>query len=162
MATRWKTGIRDSETLLEVLRDRLGLTGTKRGCDQGACGACTVLLDGRPVLSCLTLAASVEGREVTTVEGLAAPDGTLHPVQRAFHETGAVQCGFCTPGMLLVSKALLDAQSAPLRRRDTAGAVGEYLSLHRVREDRGGGRQGCRDAGRSMRPGGQGRRGDGR
>jgi carbon-monoxide dehydrogenase small subunit len=108
-----ETGIGDSETLLEVLRDRLGLTGTKRGCDQGACGACTVLLDGRPVLSCLTLAASVEGREVTTVEGLAAPDGTLHPVQRAFHETGAVQCGFCTPGMLLAAKALLDVNPHP-------------------------------------------------
>jgi aerobic carbon-monoxide dehydrogenase small subunit len=108
-----ETGIGDSETLLEVLRDRLGLTGTKRGCDQGACGACTVLLDGRPVLSCLTLAASVEGREVTTVEGLAALDGTLHPVQRAFHETGAVQCGFCTPGMLLVAKALLDVNPHP-------------------------------------------------
>ena len=108
-----ETGIGDSETLLEVLRDRLGLTGTKRGCDQGACGACTVLLDGRPVLSCLTLAASVEGREVITVEGLAAPDGTLHPVQKAFHETGAVQCGFCTPGMLLVAKALLEVNPHP-------------------------------------------------
>jgi aerobic carbon-monoxide dehydrogenase small subunit len=108
-----ETGIRDSETLLEVLRDKLGLTGTKRGCDQGACGACTVLLDGRPVLSCLTLAASVEGREVTTVEGLAGPGGTLHPVQTAFHETGAVQCGFCTPGMLLASKALLDMNPHP-------------------------------------------------
>jgi aerobic carbon-monoxide dehydrogenase small subunit len=108
-----ETGIADSETLLEVLRERFGLTGTKRGCDQGACGACTVLLDGRPVLSCLTLAASVEGCEVTTVEGLVAPDGTLHPVQRAFHETGAVQCGFCTPGMVLASKALLDVNPCP-------------------------------------------------
>jgi carbon-monoxide dehydrogenase small subunit len=121
-----ETGIRDSETLLEVLRERLGLTGTKRGCDQGACGACTVLLDGNPVLSCLTLAASVEGREVTTVEGLAGPTGTLHPVQTAFHQTGAVQCGFCTPGMLLTAKALLDVNphpSEPEIRQALAGNV---------------------------------------
>ncbi|MEA3215283.1 MAG: xanthine dehydrogenase YagT iron-sulfur-binding subunit, partial [Acidimicrobiia bacterium] len=85
------------ETLLDALRDRLGLTGTKKGCDQGACGACTVLVDGRRVLSCLMLAAQCEGREVTTIEGLAS-DGELHPVQEAFVRHDALQCGYCTPG----------------------------------------------------------------
>ena len=84
-------------TLLDALRDELELTGTKKGCDQGACGACTVLLDGRRVLSCLTLAAQCEGREVTTIEGL-APDGELHPVQEAFIRHDGFQCGYCTPG----------------------------------------------------------------
>jgi 4-hydroxybenzoyl-CoA reductase subunit alpha len=110
-----QVGISDSETLLEVLRDRFGLTGTKRGCDQGACGACTVLVDGRPVLSCVTVAAAVEGREVTTIEGLSGPAGGLHPVQRAFHEAGAVQCGFCTPGMVLTVAALLRENPHPSR-----------------------------------------------
>jgi aerobic carbon-monoxide dehydrogenase small subunit len=110
---RVELAIRDSETLLEVLRDRLGLTGTKRGCDQGACGACTVLLDGRPILSCVTLAGSVDGREIITIEGLVGKGGELHPVQRAFHEVGAIQCGFCTPGMVLVAKSLLDRVSNP-------------------------------------------------
>ncbi len=105
-------GVRDNETLLETLRDRLGLTGAKRGCDQGACGACTVLLDGRPVMSCLLLAVRAEGRRVTTIEGLSA-GGSLHPLQRAFHESGAVQCGFCTPGMILSAKALLDSCPDP-------------------------------------------------
>ncbi|MBN1548962.1 MAG: (2Fe-2S)-binding protein [Syntrophaceae bacterium] len=102
-----EVGVRDSETLLEVLRNRLGLTGTKQGCDQGECGSCTVLLDGLPVLSCLTLAIRVENHRVTTIEGL-AQGGKLHPVQTAFHEAGAIQCGFCTPGMVLTAKALLD------------------------------------------------------
>ena len=105
-------GVNDSETLLETLRDRLGLTGTKRGCDLGACGACTVLLDDRPVLSCLLPVMRVEGRVVTTIEGL-AEGPALHPLQEAFHATGAVQCGFCTPGMILSAKALLDANSDP-------------------------------------------------
>lgn len=97
----------ETATLLEVLRYDLALTGTKQGCDEGDCGACTVLLDGRPVLACLTLAVAVEGREITTIEGLATPDG-LHPLQDAFDEHGAAQCGFCTPGMILSAKALLD------------------------------------------------------
>ncbi|HET7873885.1 MAG TPA: (2Fe-2S)-binding protein [Methylomirabilota bacterium] len=99
--------VRPERTLLDVLRDDLGLTGAKRGCDLGACGACAVLLDGRPVNSCLTLAVEAGGHEIVTVEGLAAA-GELHPVQEAFVEHGAVQCGFCTPGMVLVTKALLD------------------------------------------------------
>jgi aerobic carbon-monoxide dehydrogenase small subunit len=108
-----EVGISDSEILLDTLRERLGLTGVKRGCDQGACGACTVLLDGRPVLSCVTLAASVEGRAVVTIEGLAGRAGNLHPVQQAFHECGAIQCGFCTPGMVLSAAALLERTPAP-------------------------------------------------
>src|SRR5689334_17286156 len=93
-------------TLLDALRDRLGLVGTKKGCDQGACGACTVLLDGKRVLSCLTLAAQCEGREVATIEGLAA-DGRLHPVQEAFIRHDAFQCGYCTPGQIVSAVALL-------------------------------------------------------
>lgn len=99
--------VRPERTLLDVLRDDLGLTGAKRGCDLGACGACAVLLDGRPVNSCLTLALEAGGHEIVTVEGLASM-GELHPVQEAFVEHGAVQCGFCTPGMVLAAKALLD------------------------------------------------------
>lgn len=107
-------GVHDRETLLEVLRHRLGMTGTKQGCDQGECGSCTVLLDGQPVLSCLTLALHVENRQVTTIEGL-AEGGKLHPIQTAFQEAGAVQCGFCTPGMVLTAKALLDRNPHPCR-----------------------------------------------
>jgi carbon-monoxide dehydrogenase small subunit len=101
-----------NRTLLEVLRDDLHLTGTKEGCGEGACGTCTVLLDGKPVRSCLTLAVEVQGREITTIEGL-APMGELHPVQRAFVEYGAIQCGFCSPGMILTAKALLDENPNP-------------------------------------------------
>ena len=99
-------------TLLEVLREECGLTGTKHGCELGECGACAVLVEGLPVLSCLKLAAEVEGREVETVEGL--QDGnTLHPLQAAFADLGAGQCGYCTSGMLMTSKALLDRQPSP-------------------------------------------------
>jgi xanthine dehydrogenase YagT iron-sulfur-binding subunit len=94
-------------TLLDALRDRLGLTGTKKGCDQGACGACTVLLDGKRVVSCLTLAAQCDGRAVTTIEGLAGPDGGLHPIQEAFIRHDAFQCGGCTPGQILSAVSLL-------------------------------------------------------
>jgi xanthine dehydrogenase YagT iron-sulfur-binding subunit len=93
-------------TLLDALRDELGLTGTKKGCDQGACGACTVLIDGRRVLSCLTLAAQCEGREVTTIEGLAL-DGRLHPMQESFIRHDGFQCGYCTPGQIMSAVALL-------------------------------------------------------
>lgn len=101
-------------TLLEALRYRLGLTGSKQGCDKGDCGACTVLVDGRPVLSCLTLALAAEGAEVTTVEGL-AERGRPHPLQDAFDRTGGAQCGFCTPGMLMSAFALLRRNPAPTR-----------------------------------------------
>ena len=94
------------ETLLDVLRERLALTGTKKGCDQGACGACTVLVDGRRVLSCLTLAAQCDGLEVTTIEGLSSDTG-LHPLQAAFVRHDALQCGYCTPGQIMSAVALL-------------------------------------------------------
>jgi carbon-monoxide dehydrogenase small subunit len=111
-----------TETLLDVLREKLGVTGPKRGCDDGDCGACTVLLDGEPVRSCLTIALTVAGREVLTVEGLST-DGKLHPLQQAFHEHGAFQCGFCTPGMLMSAKALLDHNPNPSRTE-----IREYMS----------------------------------
>jgi carbon-monoxide dehydrogenase small subunit len=91
----------------------LGLTGTKYGCGIGECGACTVLLDGEPVLACLTLAVAVDGSEIVTVEGIAEPDGRLHPVQQSFLDHGAIQCGFCTPGMVVMAKALLDENPNP-------------------------------------------------
>src|SRR6202045_5033948 len=94
-------------TLLDALRDHLGLTGTKKGCDQGACGACTVLLDQKRVLSCLVLAAQCDGRDVTTIEGLAR-DGQLHPVQEAFIRHDGFQCGYCTPGQIMSAVALLE------------------------------------------------------
>ena len=104
------------KTLLEVLREELALTGTKHGCELGECGACAVLLEGEPVLSCLTLALECEGRAVETVEGLArGPD--LHPLQAAFADLGGAQCGYCTPGILMTAKALLDAEPAPSRER---------------------------------------------
>jgi len=101
-----------NETLVEVLRERLELTGAKMGCGEGVCGTCTVLLDGRPIRSCLTLAVEVQGKEIVTIEGL-AEDGQLHPVQKAFIEHGAIQCGFCSPAMILTSKALLDENPHP-------------------------------------------------
>jgi carbon-monoxide dehydrogenase small subunit len=104
--------VRPERTLLDVLREDLGLTGTKRGCDLGACGACAVLLDTRPVNACLTLALEASGHDILTIEGLAAA-GRLHPVQEAFVARGAVQCGFCTPGLVLTVKALLDERPDP-------------------------------------------------
>jgi carbon-monoxide dehydrogenase small subunit len=102
-------------TLLEVLREDLGLTGTKHGCELGECGACAVLLDGTPVLSCLVVAAACDGRRVETVEGMAGRDGKLHPLQAAFADLGAAQCGYCTPGFLLTAKHLLDRNPRPSR-----------------------------------------------
>jgi len=102
------------KTLLEVLREDLGHTGTKHGCELGECGACAVILDGNPVLSCLLLGLECDGSDVLTVEGLAA-DGQLHPLQEAFADLGGSQCGYCTPGMLLTAKALLDQNPHPSR-----------------------------------------------
>lgn len=99
-------------TLLEVLREHLGLLGTHKGCDEGQCGACTVLIDGKAVNSCLVLAASVQGKKIITIEGLAQGE-KLDPIQEAFVEAGAIQCGFCTPGMIMVSKAFLDKNPNP-------------------------------------------------
>ena len=101
-----------NHTLLEVLREKLGLMGTKRGCDLGACGACTVLIDGEAYLSCLMLAVDAVGKEIMTIEGLAA-GGDLHPLQSAFVDHGGVQCGFCTPGMILTAEAILSEEENP-------------------------------------------------
>jgi aerobic-type carbon monoxide dehydrogenase small subunit (CoxS/CutS family) len=111
---RHEVAVEPRATLLEVLRYQLGLTGTKQGCDKGDCGACTVLLGGRPVLSCLTLAIEAQGVAITTIEGL-AHKGTVHPVQDAFDLTGALQCGFCQPGMMLSAAALLAENPKPTR-----------------------------------------------
>jgi carbon-monoxide dehydrogenase small subunit len=102
------------KTLLEILREDLNLCGTKHGCELGECGACAVLLDDEPVLSCLVLGVECQGRRVTTVEGLAA-DGRLHPLQEAFADLGAAQCGYCTPGFLVTAKSLLDTHAHPTR-----------------------------------------------
>lgn len=107
-----RVDVRAGETLLQTLRDRLGLTGTKEGCVEGECGACTVLLDGEPVDSCILATATLEGRRVKTVEGLSDRDA-LSPLQRAFVDHGAVQCGFCTPGFLMTLTALLEVNAAP-------------------------------------------------
>ncbi|MGD8444024.1 MAG: (2Fe-2S)-binding protein [Desulfobacterales bacterium] len=103
-----KMGVEDHWTLLHLIREELGYTGTKEGCGSGECGACTVIVDGEAVNSCLYLAAEIDGRELLTIEGLASDDGTLHPIQKAFVENGGIQCGYCSPGMILSAKALLD------------------------------------------------------
>src|SRR5262249_18708816 len=113
----------ESMVLLSALRDELGLTGAKLGCGEGACGACTVLIDGAPVRSCQRTAGSAEGRQITTIEALSADRSQLHPVQRAFAEEGAAQCGFCTPGMVLTTVALLAA-----RPRPTDGEIDEAMA----------------------------------
>ncbi|MBC7218938.1 MAG: (2Fe-2S)-binding protein [Hadesarchaea archaeon] len=107
-----KVLVRPKDLLLNVIRDELGLKGTKYGCGTGECGACTVLLDGRPVLSCLTLAVAADGRNITTIEGIGT-DENLHPIQQAFIDAGAIQCGYCTPGMIISAKALLDRNPNP-------------------------------------------------
>lgn len=129
--------VEPDELLVDVLRDRLWLTGTKKGCGTGDCGACTVIMDGRPVTSCLVLAVAAEGREILTVEGLAGlagerrstgerrPTGaSLHPIQESFIEHGAVQCGYCTPGLLMMAKAILDANPSPSEEQVRAGIAG--------------------------------------
>jgi len=113
-----------NETLAQVIRGpQVGLTGTKQGCELGDCGACTVLLDDKPVNSCLVLAAQVDGSKVTTIEGL-VKNGKLHPVQQAFVEEGAIQCGYCAPGMILKAKALLDSNPSPSRQEIREAMVG--------------------------------------
>jgi carbon-monoxide dehydrogenase small subunit len=110
-------------TLVDVLRYQLGLTGTKEGCGTGSCGSCTVLMDGQAVNSCLVFIAEAEGREITTIEGLSW-GGELHPLQQAFMDEGAVQCGFCTPGMILTAKAFLDSNPKPNESQIREGIAG--------------------------------------
>jgi carbon-monoxide dehydrogenase small subunit len=109
--------------LIDVLRDGLGLTGTKYACGAGDCGACTVLIDGKPAFSCLTLAVTAKGKNILTIEGM-SEGGRLHPIQQAFVDRGAVQCGFCTPGMVLSAKALLDENSEPTNNEIRTGLAG--------------------------------------
>lgn len=111
-------------TLLEVLREDLGLTGAKRSCQEGQCGACTVLLDHKPVNSCLYLAIEAQGKEILTIEGLARHNGSLHPLQKSFVEKGAVQCGFCSPGMILAAVSLLDENPRPTEEEVRKALVG--------------------------------------
>jgi len=121
-------------TLLEVLREECGLTGTKHGCELGECGTCTVLIDGRPVLSCLALAAEMEGRSIETVEGLARGN-ELHPLQRTFADLGAAQCGYCTPGILMAAKALLAANPAATEaevKEALAGNLCRCTGYHKI------------------------------
>ena len=108
----FEVAVEPRATLLDALRDELGLTGAKEGCGMGNCGACTVLADGKPIASCLTLAVEAQGRAIVTIEGL-AKNGQLHPIQQAFIESSALQCGFCTPGFVLSAKALLDSNPEP-------------------------------------------------
>jgi carbon-monoxide dehydrogenase small subunit len=124
--------------LSDYLRHDLGLTGTHVGCEHGVCGCCTVLLEGRPVRSCLMLAVQAEGHEVTTIEGLAGADGALHPVQRAFHETHGLQCGFCTPGFVMSVVGLLAEHPEPTAEQVEEGIAGNlcrctgYASIRRA------------------------------
>jgi carbon-monoxide dehydrogenase small subunit len=116
--------VEPTKTLLDVLREDLFLTGTKRGCDSGECGACTVLLNGQAVHSCLILAAELDGKDVLTIEGLSKDRKELHPLQKAFIEKGAVQCGFCTPGLIMTAKALLDENPNPTEEEVRYGVSG--------------------------------------
>lgn len=121
----YEVAVEPQRTLLEVLREGLGLTGTKKACGTGECGACTVIINGRAVLSCLTLAVEAQGQEVFTIEGL-AQDGKLHPLQRAFVEHGAIQCGYCTPGFIMTAKAFLEENPTP-SREEVRRAIGGVL-----------------------------------
>ncbi len=122
---RQQATARPARTLLHLLRNKLGLTGPKDGCSSGDCGACVVMLDGKPVNSCMVLAPQAEGASVVTVEGLAT-DGELHPLQRAFSETWAFQCGFCTPGVLVSCFALLESNDNPAREEILAAIAGNF------------------------------------
>jgi carbon-monoxide dehydrogenase small subunit len=120
---RYEVAVAPWRTLLEVLREELDLTGAKKACDAGDCGSCTVIMDGKAVLSCLVLALEAQGKDILTIEGL-AEDGQLHPLQAAFVEHGAIQCGFCTPGMILAAKALLDENPRPTEEEVRKGIAG--------------------------------------
>ena len=121
--------------LMNLLRNEMELTGTKYGCGTGQCGGCTVLVDGEPILSCLTLAVAVDGADILTIEGVAEPDGTLDPVQEAFLDTAAIQCGYCTPGMVLMAKDLLNKNPSPSEdqiREHIKGNLCRCTGYHRI------------------------------
>jgi len=122
----YKLFIASNKRLLDVLRDDLGLTGVKEGCAIGECGACTVIMNGKNVCSCMILAGQAEGLEIITIEGLEGPKGELHPLQEAFIETGAVQCGFCTPGMILSSLVLLKNNPSPTEEEIKEAISGNF------------------------------------
>jgi carbon-monoxide dehydrogenase small subunit len=124
-AREYELDVKPWATLLDVLREDLGLTGTKEGCGQGECGACTVLMDGKAVNACLLLAVEAHGRKIMTIEGL-AEDEKLHPIQQAFVDIGGLQCGFCTPGMILSTKALLDENRDPTDDEIRKGLEGNF------------------------------------
>ncbi len=122
----YKIQVDTRRTLLEVLREQLGLTGTKEMCNKGDCGGCTVIMDGKAVLSCLVLAVEANGKEVLTIEGLAGAGHKLHPIQRAFVDHGAIQCGYCTPGFIMSAKALLDRTKEPTVD-EIKGAISNHI-----------------------------------
>jgi len=122
----YKLFVASNKRLLDVLRDDLGLTGVKEGCAIGECGACTVIMNGKNVCSCMILAGQAEGSEIITIEGLEGPKGELHPLQEAFIETGAVQCGFCTPGMILSSLVLLKNNPSPTKEEIKEAISGNF------------------------------------
>ncbi len=125
------------DLLLDVIRKKVGLTGTKKGCGEGDCGACTVLIDGKPELACIKLAIACQGKKITTIEGLVQEGGALHPLQQAFVDHGAVQCGFCTPGMILSSKALLDRNPKPTQydiKHELSGNICRCTGYKRIIE----------------------------
>jgi carbon-monoxide dehydrogenase small subunit len=123
--TAYEVAVTPWQTLLDVLRDELGLIGTKKGCDVGTCGVCTVIMERKAVLSCLLLAVECEGHNITTIEGISSPD-SLHPIQTSFIENGAIQCGFCTPGIIMTSKALLDENPQPTDNQIKEALAGTF------------------------------------
>lgn len=125
------------DLLIDVIRKKVGLTGTKKGCGDGDCGACTVLIEGKPELSCIKLAIACQGKKITTIEGLVQEGGALHPIQQAYVDQGAVQCGFCTPGMILSSKALLDRNPKPSKdyiKHELSGNICRCTGYKRIIE----------------------------
>ncbi len=122
--TSYEVAAATQDLLIDVLRNTLGLTGTKKGCGEGDCCSCTVLIDGELALSCITLAIACQGKVILTIEGIEKKDGTLHPIQQAYIDKGAVQCGFCTPGMVMATKALLDENPDPKREDIKRGLSG--------------------------------------
>jgi carbon-monoxide dehydrogenase small subunit len=130
-----KFWVEPNTLLMNLLRNEMELTGTKYGCGTGQCGGCTVLVNGEPVLSCLTLALAVDGADILTIEGVAAPDGTLDPIQEAFLDSAAIQCGYCTPGMVLMAKDLLNKYPAPSEdqiREHIKGNLCRCTGYHRI------------------------------